>query len=237
MSYKALNWAWQCQLPATRKFILIYLADLADEAHSCFPGQAKIAEHVSASVATVQRALKDLEDAGLLRRERRSTNGRGRSSDRFYLAVEAHDQPSNLRSSQGATLLSVATNTSLSESTPLIDPSREPPVKSAVVERDFFGEFYDAYPRPVARKAAQKAFEKAAREVAPAELVAAAQRFAADPNLPEQKFIPHPTTWLNQGRWTDSPLPSNGGSGSNWSIVQQLREEESREEVRGRISA
>jgi hypothetical protein len=32
-------------------------------------------------------------------------------------------------------------------------------------------------------------------------------RLAADPNLPEVAFIPHPSTWLNRGGWDDAPYP------------------------------
>ena len=34
------------------------------------------------------------------------------------------------------------------------------------------------------------------------------RRLAADPNLPEPQFIPHPTTWLERNGWEDDPLPS-----------------------------
>lgn len=82
------------------------------------------------------------------------------------------------------------------------------------LESLYFETFYKAYPRHTGRAAAEKAFAKALR-VAPAErIVAGARRFAADPNLPpreEARFIPHPATWLNAGRWDDDPLPPRGG--------------------------
>jgi len=39
------------------------------------------------------------------------------------------------------------------------------------------------------------------------EILSGAIRFAHDPNLPIEQFIPHPATWLNAGRWEDGPLP------------------------------
>ena len=42
------------------------------------------------------------------------------------------------------------------------------------------------------------------------ELILAAQRYADDPNLPEQRYAPLPATWLNQGRWDDDPQPVQG---------------------------
>ncbi|ROS62182.1 hypothetical protein EDF38_1285 [Frigoribacterium sp. PhB160] len=106
-----------------------------------------------------------------------------------------------------------------------------------------FESFYEAYPRHTGRAAAERAFAKALR-VAPAErIVAGARRFAADPNLPpreEARFIPHPATWLNAGRWDDDALPARGGGRGQEKQQQsielvrsyQQREEQEHEEVR-----
>ena len=38
------------------------------------------------------------------------------------------------------------------------------------------------------------------------EILQGVTRFVSDPNrIPT--FTPHPATWLNQGRWSDEPLP------------------------------
>ena len=75
--------------------------------------------------------------------------------------------------------------------------------------RAAFDEFWEHYPRKVAKDGAKKAFAKAAKNTDVREIVEGARRFGADPNLPEDKsFIPHATTWLNRGSWEDEPLPS-----------------------------
>lgn len=43
MSYRALNWAWEADLPMPQKFVLVALADMADEKDSCYPGQERLA--------------------------------------------------------------------------------------------------------------------------------------------------------------------------------------------------
>lgn len=78
-----------------------------------------------------------------------------------------------------------------------------------------FSEFYDPYPRKAGRGAAERAFARAVTRVRaaggdPKTIVEGALRFAADPNLPEPQFIPHPATWLNADRWDDDPLPARG---------------------------
>lgn len=69
-----------------------------------------------------------------------------------------------------------------------------------------FEEFWAAYPKKVGKKDAFKAFQK----------VHAAERHLLVPAVEMQKqsrqwqaeggrFIPNPSTWLNQGRWLDEP--------------------------------
>jgi hypothetical protein len=102
---------------------------------------------------------------------------------------------------------------------------------------DLFEEFYAVYPRHVGKTDAARKFASVVKtgKVAARLLVVAAERFAADPNLPEKKFIPHPATWLNQGRWEDEPMPARGGSerqAASLSLVERYqREEAGREEV------
>ncbi len=89
MSNRALNWAWDCQLKAGKKILLLALADMADENDSCFPGQRRLAEMTGCSEDTVMRGLRELEALGLLTRQRRTVTGGFRTSDRFMLHVGA----------------------------------------------------------------------------------------------------------------------------------------------------
>lgn len=79
-----------------------------------------------------------------------------------------------------------------------------------------FAEFWTAYPKKVGKKAAQKAWEKAKPD---AELFEKIMQAVATAKTSEQwlreggRFIPNPSTWINQGRWDDEPLPP-AGSGS-----------------------
>lgn len=88
MSNQAIGWAYRQRLPITPKFVLVTLADLADEAHSCWPRQAWIAEQTGASPRTVRDALALLEREGYLVREARPLVGGGRRSDRYVLQLD-----------------------------------------------------------------------------------------------------------------------------------------------------
>jgi hypothetical protein len=80
----------------------------------------------------------------------------------------------------------------------------------ADAEDDGFAEWWKVYPNKRGKIKARQAYAKALRKVGRERLLAAVQRYAADPNLPppeESAAIPYPSTWLNEGRWDDPPLP------------------------------
>ncbi|WP_304452866.1 hypothetical protein [Nocardiopsis sp. YSL2] len=89
-------------------------------------------------------------------------------------------------------------------------PEHDPTTKAVIArERNArFGEFYSAYPRKVGRKAAEKAFRTAVKTVDPQVIIDATHRFATAQARADPKFIPHPATWLNQGRWDDEDHPA-----------------------------
>ena len=66
MSIKVMAWAWEQELPAVTKFILIALADHADDEGVCWPGQKGIAKKCVVSRQTVNAHIKKLLDMGLL---------------------------------------------------------------------------------------------------------------------------------------------------------------------------
>jgi hypothetical protein len=52
MSIRAMNWAWDVLLPPTAKLVLLALADIADDAGSCWPSQNVIAAKCSVTSRT-----------------------------------------------------------------------------------------------------------------------------------------------------------------------------------------
>lgn len=77
--------------------------------------------------------------------------------------------------------------------------------KNTGVDADF-EEFYAAYPRHVGKEASRRAFVKAVKNKAKAsDIVEGARRYAAATAAAgtETRYIAHPATWLNAGRWSD----------------------------------
>ena len=70
-----------------------------------------------------------------------------------------------------------------------------------------FDKFWNIYPREVGKQEAARAFIKALRLADPEVILAGAKRYAEDKNR-LAVYTAHPSTWLNQGRWEDEPIPS-----------------------------
>lgn len=90
MSHRATNWAIQQRglAPAT-KLVLWHLCDRHNPDYGCFPSQDQLAADAEISRASLNTHLDKLEQAGLIRRERRHSEGaHRRQSTRYFLAFE-----------------------------------------------------------------------------------------------------------------------------------------------------
>ena len=67
-----------------------------------------------------------------------------------------------------------------------------------------FETFWRAYPRRVAKGAAQRSWDKLAKlGTNPADIIKGAEAYAAACRGKEVQYIAHPATWLNAQRWLD----------------------------------
>lgn len=72
-------------LPHRAVSVYMFLWDHKDKEGKCFPAISTIARELNLSKSTVKRALGDLEKAGWIRKERRSRENGGSSSNFYYL--------------------------------------------------------------------------------------------------------------------------------------------------------
>jgi len=80
------------------------------------------------------------------------------------------------------------------------EAERKSPPKSPSGGQIDFDEWWPFYPRKDAKDAARKSYAAAIKAGAtPEELLSGVKRYPF--NRDEPKYIPMPTTWLNQGRW------------------------------------
>ncbi len=87
------------------------------------------------------------------------------------------------------------------------EPASSPAVPESSSYHPSFAEWWDRYPRKVGKQAAHKAWLKAKRSRGHVALLAAITAHAEvwDADGTDPQFIPHPATWLNEGRYDDPP--------------------------------
>jgi hypothetical protein len=81
-------------------------------------------------------------------------------------------------------------------------------VRPAHAKPNGFARFWEAYPNKVGKTAAERSYERALRAIEdpdPGGVILAGLERAKNSRAWREGFIPHPTTWLNQGRWSDEP--------------------------------
>jgi hypothetical protein len=87
MSREARDWAWRCRgLTPALRCIVLALAEHADEEGRCWPSLTRLAELTEVDRRTVTRGLAELEDRGLMVRERHH-----QQSTSYTLAIGASD--------------------------------------------------------------------------------------------------------------------------------------------------
>lgn len=78
---------YECdELPQRAKLVYIYLHDRCDKEKKAWPSIKRIAKELSMSDKTVRRAIKDLEKAGLVRKEYAYRKNGSCTSNRYFLA-------------------------------------------------------------------------------------------------------------------------------------------------------
>ena len=73
------------EVSSRAKIVYMYLKDRSNAEGECWPAIKTIARDTSMSVSTVKRAIEDLLQCGLLRKERRFRENRGNTSNRYYV--------------------------------------------------------------------------------------------------------------------------------------------------------
>ena len=174
------------------------------------------------TVARVSAAISTLEQAGLVWRY--EGNGDRLLYIAFWEDIQRIDRPgkgrnprpdgtwdyrdSEIRESVASPRESVATGTGEQGNRGTGEEhARSPATPSSERAPDRFEEFWSHYPRKVGKQKARAKFQAACKRANAETIISGALRLAGDPNLPEERFIPHPTTWLERDGWEDGPLP------------------------------
>lgn len=90
MTIRAMNWAWEIDLPPALKLVLLKLADRANDDGECWPGQDSIAKACGVGARTLVRHIATLEQMGLIRTEHRYGGDGRRDTNMYVLSLSAN---------------------------------------------------------------------------------------------------------------------------------------------------
>ena len=190
MSIECLNQALKITgLTPTKKFILVLLANYADEKGACYPSYKHIAKTIGLKTHKgVQKTIKEFEQLGYLKIEHRFLENKSYTSNKYHLTLgRVIKDPS------------VLTETSVG---PTETFNTKDKTKTNIYG-DNFETFWKLYPRKVGKYKAAMSFEKALQFIFFDELIKATKIFIKEHERTEEQFIPHAATWLNQKRYLD----------------------------------
>jgi len=112
MSFQAMAWAIKQEVGnTTAKFVLLMVANYADEQGRAWPSQERLAEGIEGSRHTVMRALEVLEEGGFMTRERRHRADGSRAADVLRLDLSRN----LLRSKNSEPMSQIATAEPITE--------------------------------------------------------------------------------------------------------------------------
>lgn len=167
---------------------------------------------------TNERLLKEWEKAHWIS-EKRSQAGKKSGKSRRTLVQHMLKQITNKK----------GTFVDKSESESESDPESESDNTTLDHRDDRFGTdfllFWNAYPRKVGKQAAWKEWQKLKRKPVIEKILGAIHQAKETEQWKKEngQFIPHPKTWLHQGRWDDECVASNRVDASPKSIFRNIK--------------
>jgi len=176
---------------------------------------------------SIRGAVTELEDAGLLVRQR-TRDGLGRLAEVTY--VVTMERPATRGFPTSGEQITKEDNTT--EHQGVIG---ELDISQKDIERDAdFDTFWALYPLKVGKRAAEKAYKAARRRAKPAAILAGLGKACEAWNGADDRYLPHPATWLNQDRWGDVNHPKRGGSGRATmdEVLAEIARREAEDEAR-----
>lgn len=192
MSIRIMAMVW-ANSPYRGEALLLHLAlaDFANDEGMCFPSQKTLARKARCSENYVRVAVKRMVADGLLEITA-PAHGRGNANTYQLKPHSANPHSPVPHSPRRETPFA-------EKSTPLNMNRHEPSLSEEFVQ------FWDAYPRKVAKGMARKAFAKAFANHADltiGRLLEAVKQYAD--SVSDIKYCAYPATWLNGERWMDN---------------------------------
>lgn len=218
MSTEILGRVWKLKLPSTPKFVLVSLADQANDNGVCWPAVGSIAKRTGFTDRAIQKSLVWLENCKYIKREER----KGRST--YYTVTPelgsplvpndvhpAPDSPTSERPSGEGEPRSPQ-----GEPRSPITITQPPPNPQGTISAPpaLFARFWQAYPIKKSKGRAEKAWKKLKPDAELVDRMLAAieaQHEERKAKTQRGEFVPewkYPEAWLNASCWLDEVTPA-----------------------------
>lgn len=192
------RWFWAAILGAAREsprpgFLLV--------ADGVPMTEAELARYADVKVRVARDTIPTLFGLGMLSEEDgilKVCNWHARQFESDNVTARTHAHRERSKEHDGNVPTNVRGNTPDTET----DTETDKRTPSAAAD-DSFARFYQVYPRRTGRGQAVKAWRSAVKKADASVIIEAASLFAEQTRGTEQRFIPHPATWLNGERWAD----------------------------------
>jgi hypothetical protein len=209
---------WVLDAGLTDRAIRIYalISRYADnDTLQAFPSRETLAERAGCSVKSVDRAIRQLVEAGALKKSHRM-NGDAYTSNlytvkripppgvRFLTTVGTPQSPGG---DTGDARVGTPVTPGRATTVPLTRTSELEPIEQKPVNYiGDFDQFWNIYPKKADKALARRSFEKALKTTTLDVILAGAERYRDDPGR-DPEFTKNPSTWLNAEAWDNDPLP------------------------------
>lgn len=200
-------------LKATTTATYLWICSYADENGQCFPKRKTLAEKIQVDVKTIDRAITELCEIGLLEKSHKF-NGSAQSSNKYQILIKEEGGRDTTPIGGATPDTQGGRHHTHTELNPLnyTNLTKESVSQSLEGWENNFETFWGKYPRKVGKGKARDSYKialsgdkKKKKEPVAAETIlnALEAQISAGKFRCEERYIPHPVTWLNQERWAD----------------------------------
>lgn len=251
MSHKATHWLATIDpgdMTHGEFRVLFHLCDCHNPSQGCFPMQEYLRGKTGLSNGGLNKALKELEEKRLIRREKTYDVAKKKRGATHYILGCDEDLAQALtplsgdspNSTQDADLTPLNAQTYLHQSgvslkeEPVKEPVKEP-CAAVAPQSDFdfsafLAEFQAAYPRLGDLEKTEDALRAAIDAGAePSRILAGVRAYADEQKGNEPRYIAYSENWIAAKRWERHATPSANGNGSNVEVIREQRAKAIRE--------
>ena len=202
---KAINLQFETQTP-TKRLILILLANYCDEKNSCYPSYAHIGKLAGLKdTKHIANIIKEFEQLGFLKIEKRYKENGGNLSNRYHLTLEGvHTPPMGADTTTPLVSTPCNTKDKTKDDTKVSYKPKDNEEYLPLDDKNF-DDFWKLYPRKENKFQAKIKYFKITQNYQADKLKEMLLRYLNDIQVKklDKTYVCHASTWLHQRRFLD----------------------------------